>query len=65
MFAAGAVFTIPAFVVLGLWKFTAETMWTEYLTASALMILGGILVVALVLSPWVAASALRQAAAAS
>ena len=41
--AAGAVFTIPAFVVLGLWKFTAETMWTEYLTASALMILGGIL----------------------
>jgi putative OPT family oligopeptide transporter len=41
--AAGAVFTIPAFVVLGLWKFTPETMWTEYLTASALMILGGIL----------------------
>jgi len=41
--AAGAVFTIPAFVVLGLWKFSPETMWTEYLTASALMILGGIL----------------------
>lgn len=41
--AAGAVFTIPAFVVLGLWHFSPETMWTEYLTASALMILGGIL----------------------
>jgi putative OPT family oligopeptide transporter len=41
--AAGAVFTIPAFVVLSLWKFTPQTMWTEYLTASALMILGGIL----------------------
>ncbi len=41
--AAGAVFTIPAFVVLGLWQFSPETMWTEYLTASALMILGGIL----------------------
>jgi putative OPT family oligopeptide transporter len=41
--AAGAVFTIPAFVVLGLWKFSSETIWTEYLTASALMILGGIL----------------------
>jgi putative OPT family oligopeptide transporter len=41
--AAGAVFTIPAFVVLGLWTFGPETMWTEYLTASALMILGGIL----------------------
>jgi putative OPT family oligopeptide transporter len=41
--AAGAVFTVPAFVVLGLWKFSPETMWTEYLTASALMILGGIL----------------------
>jgi len=41
--AAGAVFTIPAFVVLGLWQFSPATMWTEYLTASALMILGGIL----------------------
>ena len=41
--AAGAVFTIPAFVVLGLWKFDTGNMLTEYLTASALMILGGVL----------------------
>jgi len=41
--AAGAVFTIPAFVVLQLWKFDTSNMLTEYLTASALMILGGLL----------------------
>jgi putative OPT family oligopeptide transporter len=41
--AAGAVFTIPAFVVLQLWKFDTSNMMTEYLTASALMILGGLL----------------------
>jgi putative OPT family oligopeptide transporter len=41
--AAGAVFTIPAFVVLNIWKFTPETMLSEYATAAALMILGGIL----------------------
>jgi putative OPT family oligopeptide transporter len=41
--AAGAVFTIPAFVVLGIWKFNTETMWEEYLTSAALMILGGLL----------------------
>ncbi|MCU0225064.1 MAG: OPT/YSL family transporter, partial [Acidobacteria bacterium] len=41
--AAGAIFTIPAFVILGLWKFNPEEMFKEYLTASALMILGGIL----------------------
>jgi putative OPT family oligopeptide transporter len=41
--AAGAIFTIPAFVVLRIWKFTPETMLSEYLTAAALMILGGIL----------------------
>jgi putative OPT family oligopeptide transporter len=41
--AAGAIFTIPAFVVLHIWSFTAETMMNEYLTAAALMILGGIL----------------------
>ncbi len=41
--AAGAVFTIPAFVVLGLWKFDTGSMWTEYLTSAALMILGGLL----------------------
>jgi putative OPT family oligopeptide transporter len=41
--AAGAIFTIPAFVVLQLWKFDTSNMLTEYLTASALMILGGIL----------------------
>ena len=41
--AAGAIFTIPAFVVLRLWNFTPQSMLREYLTASALMILGGIL----------------------
>jgi putative OPT family oligopeptide transporter len=41
--AAGAIFTIPAFVVLQLWKFDTSNMLTEYLTASALMIIGGIL----------------------
>ena len=38
--AAGAIFTIPAFVLLGYWKFNT---FTDYLTASALMIVGGIL----------------------
>ncbi len=41
--AAGAIFTIPAFVVLHIWKFNTESMKNEYLTAAALMILGGIL----------------------
>jgi putative OPT family oligopeptide transporter len=41
--AAGAVFTIPAFVMLGYWKFEPGTLWQEYLIASSLMILGGIL----------------------
>jgi putative OPT family oligopeptide transporter len=41
--AAGAIFTVPAFVILGMWKFDKEHMVKEYLTASALMILGGIL----------------------
>ena len=41
--AAGAIFTIPAFVILGLWKFDPEHMVTEYLLATALMILGGVL----------------------
>jgi putative OPT family oligopeptide transporter len=41
--AAGAIFTIPAFVILHIWNFTAETMLTEYVTAASLMILGGIL----------------------
>src|SRR5512139_3219046 len=40
--AAGAIFTIPAFVILGMWKFETFT-WREYLTSTALMILGGIL----------------------
>jgi len=40
--AAGAVFTIPAFVILGIWKFDHFSM-QEYLTASALMIVGGLL----------------------
>ncbi len=37
------MFTIPAFVVLGIWKFNTGSMWTEYLTSAALMILGGLL----------------------
>jgi putative OPT family oligopeptide transporter len=41
--AAGAIFTIPAFVMLGIWHFQAETLWSEYLVAASLMILGGIL----------------------
>src|SRR5512136_1397606 len=41
--AAGAIFTIPAFVILKLWKFEPGTFWHEYLLSSALMILGGIL----------------------
>jgi putative OPT family oligopeptide transporter len=41
--AAGAIFTIPAFVMLQIWKFQPATMMNEYLTASALMILGGVL----------------------
>ena len=40
--AAGAIFTIPAFVILGMWKFEG---WNakEYGIATALMILGGLL----------------------
>jgi putative OPT family oligopeptide transporter len=41
--AAGAIFTIPAFVILRIWNFTSQSMFTEYLTAVALMILGGVL----------------------
>lgn len=41
--AAGAAFTIPAFVILGYWQFKPETLWHEYIVASSLMILGGIL----------------------
>ena len=41
--AAGAIFTIPAFVILNLWKFDAAHLWQEYLVSSALMILGGLL----------------------
>jgi putative OPT family oligopeptide transporter len=41
--AAGAIFTIPAFVVLRIWKFDAPNMFVEYLTAASLMILGGII----------------------
>ncbi len=38
--AAGAIFTIPAFVILGLWQFNTIK---DYITASALMVVGGIL----------------------
>jgi putative OPT family oligopeptide transporter len=41
--AAGAIFTIPAFVILHIWNFTSENMFTEYMIAASLMILGGIL----------------------
>jgi putative OPT family oligopeptide transporter len=41
--AAGAIFTIPAFVILNLWTFKSDNLLTEYLTASALMVLGGVL----------------------
>ncbi len=41
--AAGAIFTVPAFVMLGMWKFDREHMLKEYLLASALLMLGGIL----------------------
>jgi putative OPT family oligopeptide transporter len=40
--AAGAIFTIPAFVILQIWSFQGFDA-AEYLTASALMIVGGIL----------------------
>jgi putative OPT family oligopeptide transporter len=40
--AAGAIFTIPAFVILQIWSFRGLDA-SEYLTASALMIVGGIL----------------------
>jgi putative OPT family oligopeptide transporter len=40
--AAGAIFTIPAFVILNMWSFR-EVNLKEYLTASSLMIVGGIL----------------------
>lgn len=38
--AAGAIFTIPAFVILGLWQFNT---FKDYITASLLMVVGGIL----------------------
>ncbi|HMK38211.1 MAG TPA: oligopeptide transporter, OPT family, partial [Bacteroidota bacterium] len=41
--AAGAVFTIPAFVILRIWNFTPDSMLPEYLTAASLMTLGGVL----------------------
>ncbi len=40
--AAGAIFTIPAFVILGLWDFSSFHLST-YLKASALMVIGGAL----------------------
>ncbi len=41
--AAGAIFTIPAFVILKIWRFETDNLLKDYLTASALMILGGVL----------------------
>jgi putative OPT family oligopeptide transporter len=41
--AAGAIFTIPAFVILKIWTFQPDRLQDEYLTATALMILGGLL----------------------
>ncbi len=40
--AAGAIFTIPAFVILGLWDFSTFNINT-YIKASALMVVGGAL----------------------
>ncbi|MCL4809024.1 MAG: oligopeptide transporter, OPT family, partial [Thermoanaerobaculia bacterium] len=45
--AAGAIFTIPAFVILGMWKFEGFDL-KEYGVATALMILGGLLGILLV-----------------
>ncbi|HTO95360.1 MAG TPA: oligopeptide transporter, OPT family, partial [Bacteroidota bacterium] len=41
--AAGAIFTIPAFVILHLWQFQRGTMLQEYALSAALMVLGGVL----------------------
>src|SRR5512145_1798533 len=41
--AAGAIFTIPAFVILKLWQFDRAHMMQEYALSAALMILGGLL----------------------
>ena len=34
--AAGAAFTIPAFVILGYWDFGTQNLWREYVLASSL-----------------------------
>src|SRR5208283_534123 len=42
--AAGAIFTIPAFVILQIWQFTPKgNLLKEYTLAASLMVLGGIL----------------------
>jgi putative OPT family oligopeptide transporter len=41
--AAGAIFTLPAFVILKFWKFDRAHMFDEYLLSAALMMLGGTL----------------------
>jgi len=41
--AAGAIFTLPAFVILKFWKFDRAHMAEEYLMSAALMMLGGTL----------------------
>src|ERR1700693_2583455 len=41
--AAGAIFTVPAFVIAKVWKFDSAHMFQEYILASCLMILGGLL----------------------
>jgi putative OPT family oligopeptide transporter len=41
--AAGAIFTLPAFVILKFWKFDRAHMAEEYLMSAALMALGGTL----------------------
>ncbi len=41
--AAGAIFTIPAFVMLRYWTFERGSVLKEYLIGSSLMILGGVL----------------------
>ena len=41
--AAGAIFTLPAFVILGIWQFNDTAMLHDYLLSGALMVLGGAL----------------------
>ena len=41
--AAGAIFTLPAFYIAGVWNAEQFTSWQSYLTASLILAIGGIL----------------------